>query len=258
MKNFLLMKSILILTLLLVFITFSFAGGQKDSGDSKSYVFGVDSTWPPMEFVDTDANEIVGFSIDLLNAIAREVGIEVAFETVAWDGIFTGLMVGNYDGISSSVTITEERQEKMLFSDPYFNAGQILAIRKADSEKYKSLQDLVGKEVGAQIATTGASEISKVSGIILKSYDNLGIAAEELANETIEGIVADTPLVADYLLKNKKFEGIFTVAGQPMTTEEYGFVFSLDNTELKEKIDQGLAKVRASGEYDKIYAKWIQ
>lgn len=248
------MKIMKIILLLAVVFTTLIACEKEDEN---SFVFAVDSTWPPMEFIDTDKNEIVGFSIDLIKAIAEKEGFEAKFLTTAWDGIFAGLLIGDYHAISSSVTITEERKKSMLFSDPYFEAGQILAVRKENANEITSLEDLSDREVGAQIGTQGAAVIEK-SNAILKAYQDLGPAAEELANGTIDGIVADTPLVANYLLQNKKYKNLFTTVGGQITSEEYGFAFPLDCTELKDRINAGLKKVKADGTYDAIYQKWIQ
>ena len=258
------MKNRVILLLLLVFIvSIAFASGDNEAKESKkgadTIVFAVDSTWPPMEFIDIDSGDIIGFSIDLVEAIAKEEGLNVEFKTIAWDGIFTGLQTGEYDAIISSVTITEERKKTMTFSDPYFNAGQILAIRTEDAGVISSLKDLVGKEVGAQIGTSGASEVQKVDGVILKTYDALGPAVAELAFGTIDGIVADTPLVAEYLLRSTKYEGTFITAGDVMTSEEYGMVFRKTGSEaLVEKINNGLVTIKNNGVYDSIYNEWIK
>lgn len=246
---------IILLTLLLTGMLIALTSCAKR--DANSFVFAVDSTWPPMEFIDTDTNEIVGFSIDLLKAIAEKEGFEVKFLNTAWDGIFAGLLIGDYDGISSSVTITAEREKSMLFSDPYFEAGQILAVRREDAASITGLQDLRNKEVGAQIGTTGATAVEK-SGAILKTYQDLGPAAEELANGTLAGIVADTPLVANYLLKNKKYKNLFVTVGEQMTNEEYGFAFPLESTVFRDRINAGLKKVKEDGTYDALYTKWIQ
>lgn len=237
----------------LILMSCSKADGKKDA-----YVFAVDATWPPMEYVDTANDEVVGFTIDLVNAIAKAEGFEVKFVISAWDGIFPGLLKGDYDAVSSSVTITEERKKTMAFSDPYFNAGQILAMRKDMASSVSGLGDLTGQEVGAQIGTVGASEVAKYPGVILKTYDALGPAVEELANGTISGIVADTPLIADYLLQNQRYKDLFVTVGEQMTTEEYGIVFDPANTELLEKVNSGLATIKANGTYDKIYAEWIK
>ena len=116
-----------ILLVLLISGSVLFAGGQAEADDNTISV-GTDATWPPMEFINED-KELVGFDIDLMNAIAEAAGFEVEFQNTAWDGIFAGLGSGDYDAVISSVTITEDRKETMDFSEPYLNAGQVLVVR---------------------------------------------------------------------------------------------------------------------------------
>ncbi len=250
------MKKLVLLSVLfsVLFAGTIFAGGSGE----KIYVFATDSTWPPMEFINED-KELVGFDIDLMEAIAKEENFKIEFISTGWDGIFAGLQNGEYDGIASSVTITEERKDSMDFSDPYFNAGQLLAIRKQDASVVNGLDDLSGKMVGVQIGTSGSFLIEEeYPTIILKTYDDLGPAVEELAQGTINGIVADVPLIVDYLLNNQKYAGVFVAVGDTLTSEEYGIAIQKDNDELRNKINSGLKKLRDNGEYDKIYAKWIK
>ena len=175
------------------------------AGEDDVITVATDATWPPMEYVDAN-KEIVGFDIDLLTLAAKEGGFKVEFQNTAWDGIFGGLANGNYDAVISSVTITEDRQKTMDFSIPYINAGQVLIVQ-ASTDGVTTLADLKGESVGAQIATTGAFEIEKVDGVTLKSYDELGLAIEDLVNGRIAGVVADTPIAADFALQNPAYEG---------------------------------------------------
>ncbi|MCD6286019.1 MAG: transporter substrate-binding domain-containing protein, partial [Anaerolineae bacterium] len=142
--------------LILVLLALGALTGCK--AGSETVVVATDATWPPMEYVDEN-KEIVGYDIDLMNAVAEAAGLEIEFKNVAWDGIFAGLAAGEYDAIISSVTITEERQEKYDFSEPYINAGQIVVVG-ADSD-ITGPDALSGSTVGAQIGTTGAIEIEK-------------------------------------------------------------------------------------------------
>ena len=153
-----------------------------------------DATWPPMEMVDTNKN-IVGFDIDLMNAAAKAGGFTVEFKNTAWDGIFAGLENGKYDAVMSSVTINDERKKTMDFSIPYINAGQILVV-KSEVNGVTKLDDLKGKTVGAQIGTTGAFEIDKVKAadkINEKTYDDIGLAFEDLVNGRIDAVVVRQP-----------------------------------------------------------------
>jgi polar amino acid transport system substrate-binding protein len=216
-----------------------------------------DATFPPMEMVDTNKN-IVGFDIDLMNAAAKAGGFTVEFKNTAWDGIFAGLDNGKYDAVMSSVTITDERKKTMDFSTPYINAGQILTVR-AD-ETATTLADLKGKTVGAQIGTTGAFEIDKVkaaSKITEKTYDEIGLAFEDLANGRIDGVVVDNPTAASYALQNDKYKGKLKTVGTPFTEEFYGVAVKKGNAKILDTINAGLKKV-TDADHKAIADKWLK
>lgn len=214
-----------------------------------------DCTWPPMEFVNEN-KEIVGFDIDLIKAIAEAGGFEVEVKNTAWDGIFAGLANDAYDAVISSVTITEERKGSMDFSEPYLNAGQVLIVPAATQNVTKII-DLKGKALGAQIGTTGAMEVQKVKEVTLKSYDELGLAIEDLVNGRISGVVADTPIAADYVLQNKNYAGKLKIVGEPFTEEYYGIVVKKGNTKVLDLINAGLKKVKESGKLQELENKWL-
>lgn len=245
------MKKILVAVLLVAAVLTSCAP------ETKKVVFATDSTWPPMEYIN-DAKELVGYDIDLVKEIAKEGGFEVEFKSVAWDGIFAGLENGSYDAVVSSVTINDERKAKYDFSDPYINAGQILVVNNESTAT--QLTDLAGKPVAAQLGTTGAIQIETVFGNKdnLKAYDEIGLAFEDLFNKRVEGVVTDTPVAAQFALQNEKYKAAFKIVGQPMTDEFYGIVVKKGNKELLDKINAGLAKVKAAGTPDKLADTWLK
>ena len=98
--------------------------------------------------------DLAGFDIEMMNAIAEEAGFEIEWVNTKWDGIFVALASGEFDAVCSAATITEERLETVDFSDPYFNAGQMIAVR-ADETAIAGDDDLAGKKVGVQLGTTG-------------------------------------------------------------------------------------------------------
>jgi polar amino acid transport system substrate-binding protein len=244
------MRNIVLILLTLVVLL----SGCKNS--SKAIRVATDATWPPMEFLD-DNKQIVGFDVDMMKAIAREAGFEVEIVNTAWDGIFAGLGNGTYDAVISSVTITDERKIAMDFSAPYINAGQVLVI-PAGIDNVTTLADLKGKKAGAQIGTTGALEIEKAEGVELKSYDELGLAIEDLVNGNIQAVVADNPIAADYVLNNPNYKEKLKIVGKPFTEELYGIAVKKGNTKVLEKINQGLTKVIDSGERDQLIDKWLR
>jgi polar amino acid transport system substrate-binding protein len=253
LKKTLLVGYVILFASVLLFV----ACTKKEAEVEKSHIIvATDATWPPMEMVDESKN-IVGFDIDLLNAAAEAGGFTVEFRNTAWDGIFAGLPAGEYDAVMSSVTITEERKETMDFSIPYINAGQILIVR-SDTKGVEKLADLKGKSVGAQIGTTGSFEIEKIAGLTLRTYDEIGLAFEDLANGRIDGAVADTPVAADFALQNKNYKDKLKIVGKPFTNEFYGIAVKKGNTRVLETINAGLEKVLNTETYKKIEEKWLR
>ena len=220
----------------------------------KTLVFATDATWPPMEFVNADKN-IVGYSIGFLTAAGKEAGFKTEFKNTAWDGIFAGLASGRYDSISSSVSITEERQKKMDFSEPYFVVQQALIVNK--DSKAAGLADLKGKKVGAQIGTTGHFAIKAAEGVEAKSYDEIGLAMEDLNVGRIAAVVCDDPVAANYALI--KYKDTLKIAGviKSDKPEYYGFPVKKGNKEVLDLINKGIEAVKAKGIDKELKKKWI-
>jgi polar amino acid transport system substrate-binding protein len=223
---------------------------------SNVIVIASDATWPPMEFLNEN-KEIIGFDVDMLKAAAEAGGFEIEIVNTAWDGIFAGLANGNYDAVCSSVTITEDRKAAMDFSIPYINAGQVLIVAK-DSKGVTTLADMSGKSLGAQIGTTGAIAITDAGNVELKTYDELGLAIEDLANGNIDGVVADSPIAADYVLGNDTYNSKLKIVGDPFTDEFYGVAVKKGNSEVLDKLNAGLKAVIESGKRDELITKWLR
>ncbi len=222
----------------------------------KSIKVATDATWPPMEMVDAN-KQIVGYDIDFLNAVAKEAGVAVEFKNTAWDGIFAGLDSGQYDAIISSVTITDERKAKYDFTDPYTSIGQILVVPKTDKTS-KTIADLKGKKVGSQIGTTGTMEVKKVAGVESKTYDEIGLAFEDMAAGRISGVVCDEPVAAHFALQKKEYKEKFKIVGKSFTKEGYGIVVKKGNKELVDLLNKGIKGVKAKKLDAKIHTKWVK
>ena len=253
------MKKILTVLLIavVVFGAVSCSKKEKAADDSVRVItIASDATWPPMEFVNEN-KEIVGFNVDLMKAAAEAGGYKIEIQNTAWDGIFAGLANGAYDAVCSSVTITEERKKTMDFSIPYVNAGQVLVVEKSNNSD-KALADMKGKEVGAQIGTTGAIEIDNTDGVVLKTYDEIGLAIADLANGRISGVVADGPIAADFVLQNDEYKESLKIVGEPFTEEFYGVAIKKGNQEVLDIINDGLKKVLESDKIEELKDKWLR
>lgn len=215
-----------------------------------------DATWPPMEFFNRDGI-LVGFDIDLMREIGRRAGFQPRFVPVAWDGIFTGLMNAHYDVIASSVTILEERKRVMLFSDPYLDAAQYLVV--PDSEEGRTVTDLgdmQGLDVGAQIGTTGA-RIAGDAGARVRTYDDLGLAIEDLVQGRLAGVVADVAIVEFYVLSHPHYGDRLRVIDTPYATEQYGFAVRRELETLRDDINAALREMRRDGSLERIKRFWF-
>lgn len=213
-----------------------------------------DATWPPFEYVDEETKEFVGFDIDLMKAIAEAGDFDYEFVNVSWDPLLAGMATGQYDAAISAMTITEERAQQFDFSEPYYNAGQLIAVR-ADDDRISSPADLVGMTAGAQLGTTGAIEVENMAGVTLKNYDTIDQAFLDLINGQIDAVVADNPLVGSYV---GQYAGQIKSVGEPFTDEYYGVAVKKDAPEILAAINEGLQTVLAQGIIAELEDKWIK
>lgn len=233
-----------------------FMGASLVMAAEKPMVVASDATWPPMETLDEN-KAVVGYSIDYIQAVAKEGGFEVIIKNTAWDGIFAALGSRQADIIASSVTITDKRKKAMNFSEPYCEIRQAVVVPVG--VEISSLNDLKGKKVGGQIGTTGLVETmpkSKVKAII-KTYDEVGLALEDLAKGNIDAVVCDAPVAKYYANKKEEYKGKLHVAYVTEDAEHYGFALRKDDKELLEKVNKGVKAVKEKGIEKEISLKWL-
>ena len=223
----------------------------------KPLIVASDATWPPIEMLDENKN-VVGYSIDYLKAVAKEAGLNVEFRNTAWDGIFAALESRQADIIASSVTITDKRKKAMGFSDPYCEIRQAVVV-PANSD-LKSLKELDGKKVGGQIGTTGLVETlpKAKSKAIVKTYDEVGLALEDLAKGNIEAVICDDPVAKFYANKKQEYTGKLKVAFITEDVEYYGFAVRKSDTDLVKKLNEGIKAVKEKGIDKQVVARYIR
>ena len=215
---------------------------------------GTNAEYQPFEFVDENG-DIVGFDVDIVNAIAERAGFTVEWTNTKWDGIFVALANGEFDAVASAVTITEERKQSIDFSEPYFNAGQAIAT-SADNTTITGPESLTaGVKVGVQLGTTGDIWLTENTDADVQRFDENPLAVQALAAGDIDAVVGDSPTLADILQKNAELN--LKIVGEPFTDEFYGIGIRKDLTDLKASIDAALAEIKADGTYDEIYAKYF-
>ena len=223
---------------------------------AKVYAVGTDAAYAPFE-LQNEQGEVIGFTVDVLSAAAAKAGIQIKFINTPWEGIFNSLAGGERDILASSITITDERKQTMDFSNPYFDAVQLIAV-KSDS-KIAKFDDLKKLKVGVQTGTTGDEAVSKLLGKTstnVKRFESTPLALKELEAGGVDAVVADNGVVVHYVANNPgaKFK---TVSDTSFTPEQYGFAVKKGNAELLGKVNEGLAAMKADGTYDQIFTKYF-
>ncbi|USG65308.1 basic amino acid ABC transporter substrate-binding protein [Brevibacillus ruminantium] len=222
-------------------------GGTAD----KVYVVGTDAAYPPFQVLEADG-KITGHDIDVLNAVAEAAGFKVEWKNTGWDPLFDGLDRGTVDIGISSITITDDRKKKYDFSEPYFEANQLILV--AEDSPVNTLADLKGKKIGVQGATTGGEVVKKAFGDTyqgLKEYDDMPSAVDDFFNGRVEAVIGDNGVIQYYVKKiqDKKFK---LIKDDSFEKENYGIMVKKGNTEIMNKINEGLKKIKENGKLEEI------
>ncbi|SDN23294.1 ABC transporter substrate-binding protein [Allokutzneria albata] len=210
--------------------------------------------YEPFQF--TKDGQIVGFDVDLVNLVAKDLGVKQDIIDGPFETIESGedLNAKKCDLAAAGMTIKDSRKQNFDFSAPYFKATQALLVKKASG--VNSLEKLKGKKLGAQSATTGldyANKHAKPLGIDVVVYEDLGLLLENVKSGQVDAGINDNGVLLDYAKKNSDLD----VTKEFDTNEDYGIGVRKGNDKLRAKIDEIIAKAKSSGEYDTLYEKWF-
>ncbi len=222
-----------------------------------SLIVGADAPYGVMEFFDQNG-QIIGMDVDVAQAIASGLKVDLEFKKYAWDNLFDAVKKGEIDLALSSITITPERSQEILFSSPYFSGGQAILARSGDYS-IKKLSDLAGKKIGVQIETTGQTEARKINpDELIITYAGYGNGEKDiisdLKNGTIDAVIADYVQVA----KNAYDDPELKIVGAPFTQEYYGAATNLNNISLMTAVDNIIREMKRDGRLSQIETKWIK
>jgi len=218
-----------------------------------------DGTYPPNEFTGPDGKTLMGFDIDLGNAVAERLGLKIQFANAKFDSILTGIQGNRYDVAFSSFTDNKERQAKVDFVD-YFTAGTSILVKKGNPEKIGKLEDLCGKKIALE---SGTVQVDIAKGAKCPAGSKIQIAqlpddaAARLQVKTGRAVadMNDFP-VAAYTAKTSGGGNDFEVVGTQYETAPYGIAVSKQLTGLRDAIQGALKAMVADGSYDTILKKW--
>jgi ABC-type amino acid transport substrate-binding protein len=218
-------------------------------------VIGVDATYAPLEFKD-EAGNFAGLDVDFGNELARRLGVKAVFKNVAWNDLFTSINNDSIDISDSSITITAERAKTLGFSDPYFNAGQVIVSTTSASSYIKGPENLRRLRVGAQVNTTSDTEVRKyvASSSQVFNFETYAPAETDLISGKLDAIVIDRPAGASMTSKDKRL----ALMGDIFTSEFYGVVTKKGEHDLLLKINKLIREMKQDGTLTNLENKWLK
>ncbi len=244
---------LIILTVAAVCTAMLSCGGSGDSSIKRTVLrVGTDATYPPFETVDVETGKPSGFDIDLIALVCEVNGWKAEFIVTPFDGMIPGLQAKKYDVAISAMTITPERAAAVDFSEPYYLAGQTIAVPLAENSISKP-EDLKRKKVGVQLGTTGEMMAKRIDGADVYSFENIGAAFIDMANGNLDAVLNDFPTTQSYI----KSHGTAKTVGEILSKEQYGIAIRKGDGELRNAVNSALAKIRADGRYNQLHIKWF-
>ena len=237
----------------------SAASGAKVAGldVNKTYIVATDASYAPMEYMENNA--VVGFSHDILDAAAKSQNVKLEFVNTPFKGLFANVDKGDSDIGLASITINDERKQQLDFSDPYFEATQMIVTTDRNAN-IKTFADLKTRPASVQAATSGDLILQDLQGKDsqnIKRFETMPLAFKELESGGVDAVVGDSSVVAYYVKQNPNAK-LNTVVDPSFVKEHYGFAFKKGrNDGLREAINKGLAQIKTDGTYDKIHTQWF-
>jgi polar amino acid transport system substrate-binding protein len=228
-------------------------GGGADLGliQEGQLLAGIDTPFPPFE--KGHPPNITGYDIDVINAVADELGLEVVQQETSFDTIFRDVAQGKFDVAVAASTILPERERTVDFSDPYYLADQSLLVA-ADETEIGSQEDLGGKIVGAQDGTTGETYANdETDASEVRGYPGGTDAINALRAGQIDAVIVDSPVAEDAVASRSGLK----IAEKIVTRELYGFSFAPENDALREAVNEALATIKENGTLTELYQQYF-
>ena len=241
--------------LILLFFSCQVIGcGNNDNHKGATYVVATDATLPPMSFMSV-GNDMIGFEPDLIRAIADRAGFNVQLVNVEWAGLFGGLITKKFDMVISSVTVLEERKQRMSFSTPYLKSGLSLVVHK-DQKNIMSFEDAKKSNalIGAQLGTTSYYFLEKEPSVRTKGYQMYGHAITDMINGKVDAVLGESS--GTLFFKNKAIFQEIKMVGEILSDEFYAVVLRKDEIKLKAQVNSALKELIADGTVAELHKKW--
>lgn len=248
------MKKILSLALVLVLsLTMVVGCGKKEVAytvEDGVLTMATNAYFPPYEYYD--GTEIVGIDIEIAQAVADKLGLELKIEDMEFDSIIIAVQRGKADVGLAGMTVTEDRLKSVSFSESYATGIQVVIVKEGSG--IESLEDLEGKKIGVQLATTGDIYATDEFGSdYVHQYNKGNDAVLALVQGKVDAVIIDNEPAKNFVTAN---EGL-TILPTEYAVEDYAAAINKDNTELLEKFNEALKALIEDGTVQKIIDKYI-
>jgi len=234
------------------------AGSLDDILDRGTLRVGMEPGYMPFELTNKQG-DIVGFDVDIAKRMAKAMGVKLELVNTAWDGIIPALMTKKFDVIMSGMTLTQERNMKINFAQPYIVIGQTILLKKDLAGKVKSYKDLNNPKytVASKLGTTGEQATKRmIPKAKYISYDTEQEGVLELVNGKIDAFVYDMPYNAAAFVQ--RGQGKMVYLDKPFTYEPLAWAIRKGDYDFANWLDNFLNQIKNDGTYDRIYKKWFQ
>lgn len=227
------------------------------SDESKVYRVSMNAEFAPFESLN-EKQEINGFDVDLMNAMAKAGNFKVQFQHKPWDSLIPALTNGDTDIVMSGMTITDERKQTLDFTDSYYQIKQIVLV--PTGKNVKSVEDLKKlNKVGVVTGYTGDLAAQKIFGTTsqqIARFETVPLMLKEVENGGLDAAISDSAVIANYV-KNNSDKGFSMIEVPDFTIENYGIAVKKGNKETLDMLNGALKKVKDSGEYAQIEQKYF-
>ena len=216
----------------------------------KTLYVGTNAEFAPFEYLEK--GKITGFDIELMNALAKEMKMEVKVQNMSFDGLLPALQMKKVDLVIAGMTETPERKKAVHFSKPYFKAKQVIVIKKG--KDLKSFEELSGKNVGVMLGFTGDTVVSGIKGAKVQRFDTTYAAIMALEKGKVDAVVADSEPAKKYI---ESYQDL-GIASAKAEEEDYAIAVRKNDKALLEELNKALDTVKANGTYDSLLKKYFK
>ncbi len=221
-----------------------------------SLIVGTEPAFAPFEYVNDKTGKLEGFDIDIMEAVGKVQNVQIQWQPMPFDGIIPGVLTGTLDAAISGIVKNAERAKRLYFSPEYYVVGQSIMIRRDKSKEIFDFDSLKNHSICVQIATVGADKAAATPGAEVKTFNSATEAYLELDRGGCDAFITGRSVHQYYLAKNPETD--FVLLDEIYEAQGLGIAMNKSNQKVQKIVTEGLEKIKANGEYQKIVDKWFK